>query len=105
MSRTYKIDVATGTTTELARIRSLDEGKELQILLERNFDLLPGDQIDPDQKRKWLLIKREMPVPDPAQAMIVGQLTSFLLTNMEYRPSWNARGSMTPEPDARSLGR
>lgn len=36
------------------------------MLLEKNYDLLPGDQIDPDDPRRWLLVKREMPVPDPA---------------------------------------
>ena len=65
MSRAYKMDLESGTTTELDRIRCVDENKELQALLENNFDLLPGDQIDPEKKRKWLLIKREMPVVDP----------------------------------------
>jgi hypothetical protein len=60
------MDPATGITTELCRVRCADEGKELQSLLEKNFDLLPGDQINPKNKRKWLLIKREMPVADPS---------------------------------------
>jgi len=42
-----------------------DESKELQTILEQNPDLLPGDQIDPDDPCRWMLIKREMPVPDP----------------------------------------
>jgi hypothetical protein len=50
----------------MGRVRCTDEGCELQQLLEKNFDLLPGDQIDPDDPRRWLLIKREMPVPDPS---------------------------------------
>jgi hypothetical protein len=41
-----------------------NEEKELQDLLEKNFDLLPGDQIEPDAPCRWMLIKREMPVPD-----------------------------------------
>jgi hypothetical protein len=36
----------------------------LQGLLERYPDLLVGDQVDPDAPRRWLLVKREMEVPD-----------------------------------------
>jgi hypothetical protein len=43
-----------------------DEGKELQAILRNNFDLLPGDQIEPDAPCRWMLIRREMPVPDPS---------------------------------------
>ena len=53
-------------TTSLERVRCRDEDQELQRLLESNPNLLPGEQIDPDAPRKWLLIKREMPVTDPA---------------------------------------
>ncbi|MGH2593977.1 MAG: hypothetical protein ACRDGG_10735, partial [Anaerolineae bacterium] len=35
----------------------------LQELLARYPDLLPGDQIDPEDPRRWLLVKREMGVP------------------------------------------
>jgi hypothetical protein len=49
----------------MARIRCSNEKRELQDALENNYDLLPGDQIDPEDPRRWLLIKREMPVPDP----------------------------------------
>jgi len=43
-----------------------DEDRELQTILRNNFDLLPGDQIEPDSPCRWLLVKREMPVPDPS---------------------------------------
>jgi hypothetical protein len=43
-----------------------DEDKELQALLEQNYGLLPGDQIDPEAPCRWMLVKREMPVPDTA---------------------------------------
>ncbi len=36
----------------------------LQLLLARYPDLLPGDQIDPDNPCRWLLVSREMAVPD-----------------------------------------
>ncbi len=54
-----------GSTESMSRLHCRDEDRELQLLLEKNPDLLPGDQIDPDNPRRWLLIKREMAVPDP----------------------------------------
>ncbi len=35
----------------------------LQTLLASYPDLLPGDQIDPESPRRWLLVKRELAVP------------------------------------------
>jgi hypothetical protein len=57
---------ADGSTQLMDNIRCKSEDLELQRILEQNPDLLPGDQIDPEDPRRWLLIKREMPVPDPA---------------------------------------
>jgi hypothetical protein len=50
----------------MERVHCKDEDRELQQLLERNFNLLPEEQIEPDDPRRWLLVKREMPVPDPS---------------------------------------
>lgn len=36
----------------------------LQGLLARYPDLLPGDQIDPEDPRRWLFVAREMGIPD-----------------------------------------
>ncbi len=55
----------TSESQPMTRIQCKNEATELQLLLENNLNLLPGDQINPDDPRKWLLIKREMPVPDP----------------------------------------
>jgi hypothetical protein len=49
----------------MERIRVQNEDLELQRILEKNHNLLPGDQINPEDPCRWLLIKREMPVPDP----------------------------------------
>ena len=46
-------------------IKCKDEDKELQTLLVQNHELFTGDQINPEDPRRWLLIKREMPVQDP----------------------------------------
>jgi hypothetical protein len=54
-----------GESKLMTRIHCKAEGEELQRVLELNPNLLPGNQIDPDDPRRWLLIKREMPVPDP----------------------------------------
>jgi hypothetical protein len=54
----------TGTTDAMERVHCKDEIRELQNILERNHDLLPGDQINPEAPCRWMLIKREMPVPD-----------------------------------------
>ncbi len=35
---------------------------QLQLYLAKYPELLPGDQIDPDRPRRWLLVRREMPV-------------------------------------------
>jgi len=65
MTHVYKIR-GDATSEALPPVRSKNEDRDLQALLEKNYDLLPGDQIDPDEPRRWLLVKREMPVPDPA---------------------------------------
>ncbi len=56
---------ADGRTDVMERVRCMNEDRELQLILENNPDLLPGEQINPDDPSRWLLIKREMPVPDP----------------------------------------
>ncbi|NPA91456.1 MAG: hypothetical protein GXO55_08415 [Chloroflexi bacterium] len=56
---------ADGSAIPMPKVRCRDEVSELQDLLEKNLELLPGDQIQPEDPRRWLIIKREMPVPDP----------------------------------------
>jgi hypothetical protein len=41
-----------GNTEAMDRVRCRDEIKELQLILEKNPDLLPGDQIDPEDPRR-----------------------------------------------------
>lgn len=55
-----------GTTKEMNKIRCKNENIELQQLLLENLNLIPGDQIKPEDPCRWLLIKDEMPVPDPS---------------------------------------
>jgi hypothetical protein len=64
MGNVYMIGES-GVPEPMDRVLCQSEERELQLLLEMNFDLLPGDQINPDDPRRWLLVKREMPVPDP----------------------------------------
>ena len=65
MAKAYVIQ-DNGSTVSMERIRCKKEDEELQNILEKNPDLLPGDQINPEDPRRWLIIEREMPVPDPA---------------------------------------
>jgi hypothetical protein len=64
MAQIYRLNES-GGGDQLERIYCKDEDKELQSALENNYDLLPGDQIAPDDPCRWLMIRREMPVPDP----------------------------------------
>jgi transposase InsO family protein len=64
-----------------------DESKELQTLLRNNFNLLPGDQIEPDSPCRWMLIKREMPVPDPYTAVNRWNI-DFLFVDQNATPTF-----------------
>jgi hypothetical protein len=59
-------------------------------LLHLNPNLLPGDQINPADPRRWLLVKREMPVPDAASG---GDLYSidFLFADQSAMPTFVER--------------
>ena len=76
MNEIYLMDECSRTTS-LKRVRCRNEDQELQLLLESNPDLLPGEQIDPDAPRRWLLIKREMPVTDPATGSLRWSIDFF----------------------------
>jgi hypothetical protein len=51
----------------------------LQELIERFPDLIPGDQIDPEDPRRWLLVAREMGVPGDADESDRWSLDHLLL--------------------------
>lgn len=74
----YRID-DNSVSHPLTAVKCRDEGKELQRLLELNLDLLPGDQINEDDPRRWLLIRREMPVHDPATGDARWSVDRFLV--------------------------
>lgn len=54
-----------GLMKELSQVRCTSETKEVQDLLDDNLSLIPGDQVKPVDPRRWMMIKREMPIPDP----------------------------------------
>jgi hypothetical protein len=66
MSDVYLLN-SQGHSQPMPRIHCKNEDEELQRLLELNHNLLPGSQISPEDPRRWLLVSREMPVPDPGQ--------------------------------------
>lgn len=73
-------------TRRLQRIAVADEDKELQTLLERNLNFLPGDQISPGQDLRWLLVKREMPVVNPSSGENLWSI-DFLLVDQDAVPT------------------
>jgi hypothetical protein len=73
-------------TKQLPRIACADEDRELQSLLERNLNLLPGHQISPGQNLRWLLVKREMPVVNPSTGENLWSI-DFLLSDQDGIPT------------------
>lgn len=78
MSKAYVI-LDDGSSEPMERVRCKNEDKELQHILERNMNLLPGDQIKPDDPRRWLQVEREMPVPDPVTGTNRWNIDFFLV--------------------------
>lgn len=76
-----------GVSEAMKQVRCQNEDRELQQILEKNPDLLPGDQIDPEDPCRWLLIKREMPVPDPNTG-ISRWSVDFLFTDQNAVPTF-----------------
>jgi hypothetical protein len=67
MNRVYSV-AEDRTTSAFTPVHCKNEELELQNLLAKNLDLIPGDQVDPENPRRWLLVKREMIVEDPGTA-------------------------------------
>jgi hypothetical protein len=78
MSKAYRIS-KDGRTSAMNRIRARNEDQELQLLLEMNPDLLPGEQIRPEDPCRWLLVDREIPVQDPETGSDRWSLDLFLV--------------------------
>jgi hypothetical protein len=64
MNRVYSV-AADQSTAAFVPIHCINEERELQNLLEKNLNLIPGDQVSPENPRRWLLVKKEMDVEDP----------------------------------------
>lgn len=86
MTHIYRVREG-GSSEILPFVPSTDEDRDLQALLEKNHDLLPGDQIDPDEPRRWLLVKREMPVPDPSTGTDRWSI-DFFFTDQDATPTF-----------------
>lgn len=41
---------------QLEKTLCRDEAKDLQLILEKNHQLLPGDQINPEVSRRWFSV-------------------------------------------------
>jgi hypothetical protein len=86
MAKVYVVD-SNGKTAALQRIYCKNEDKELQRVLENNPDLLAGEQINPDNPRRWLIVKREMSGPDPTSGSNSWSL-DFLLADQDATPTF-----------------
>ncbi|MGC8947306.1 MAG: hypothetical protein ACP5N6_14250 [Anaerolineae bacterium] len=86
MSTVYRLN-PDGTSTVMRKVRCADEDRDLQQVLEKNLDLLPGDQIDPEDPRRWLLIKREMLVQDPGSGQDRWSI-DFVLLDQSATPTF-----------------
>jgi len=75
-----------GSTVLADRVRAQNEERDLQRLIEKNLALLPGSDIDPGDPRRWLLIKREMPVPSPESGVNQWSL-DLLLSDQDAIPT------------------
>lgn len=76
-----------GTSEPMKSVVCTNEDKELQTILKNNLDLLPGDQIQPDAPCRWMLIRREMPVPDPSTGSERWSI-DFLLVDQNATPTF-----------------
>ncbi len=86
MPQVYKVN-PDGTTIPMKKVYCSDEARELQDLLEKNLNLLPGDQVHPEDPRRWLLVKREMPVPDPGSGQ-ARWVVDFMLLDQSAIPTF-----------------
>jgi len=83
----YVINPEARTTCPMEVYTCTDESKDLQDLLAKNPGLLPGDQIDPESPCRWMLVKREMPVPDPSTGANRWSL-DFLFVDQKAMPTF-----------------
>jgi len=74
------------STLAMSRYDCVNEEQELQRALGLNPDLIPGDQIDPNDPRRWLVIAREMPVPDPSSGCNRWSI-DFLFADQSAKPT------------------
>lgn len=93
MAEVYRV-APDGTTPKMARIHCDNEDRELQQLSEKNFDLMPRAQIEPDEPRQRMSVKPKMPVPYPSTGLNRWRV-EFLLVNQDSAPTFVHRQRFT----------
>src|SRR5215210_968947 len=78
---------------------------DLQKLLARHPDLLAGDQIDPGTPRRWLLVSREVGIPDQEQGGARWSLDHLFLDPDGVPPWSRSSEAAIPGPGAKSSAR
>ena len=86
MSKVYVV-TEDGNTKELTPYACVNEDKDLQRLLEQDLNLIPSNQITAGKDLRWLLIKREMPVPTPSSGDNLWSI-DFLLADQDGVPTF-----------------
>ena len=91
-----------GHSKEMVPVRVQSEELELQRILDKNYDLLLGDQMNFEQPRRWLLIKREMPVFEPGASQSAGSF-DFLFVDQDAIPTIVECKRLSDAPSRREM--
>lgn len=86
MKKAYSIN-EDGTSDPMENVHCANEEAELQLILEKNLQLIPGDQINPEDPRRWICVKRELPIEDPTNGEMRWSL-DFLLLDQSGVPTF-----------------
>lgn len=78
-----------------------DQEVVLQEALAQYPDLIPGDQISPDNPRRWLLVRRELGVPGESGGSDVWSLDHLFLDQDGVPTFIECKGLKTPAAAAR----
>ncbi len=77
-----------GQEDELTRVERTvyKTESELQRLIDRHPELIPGGAIDDANPRRWLVLRSEAGIPTKKVAVTGGLLTTFSSTKKAYPP-------------------
>lgn len=68
----------------------------LQDLIAEHPDLLAGDQMDEENPKRWLLIKKEQEMYSEEEGSMLFTWIISSLTRTAYQPLWRLKEAATP---------